>query len=373
MKHYLMILAVLALLFAPAKADLTWNLNQINLDNVLADPRFSSLSGAGQTVAVIDTGVDTQQLGFQSGSGTRVIGGHNFASDSPPNSPNYSDGNSHGTMTAGLVASQALYFTPSGGSQTELRGLAPEADVVSVRALGRTGSGSFTAVDSALQWIVDNRAVYNITVVNMSLGTADTFLDPAELANSTLANSIRAKIVTLRSAGVAVVVASGNSGDSAGLSFPAIVPEVISVGSTGTTDHLSSFSNASALLDMLAPGENIYSTYFNPSQPSTHNLVGSGSGTSFSAQEVAGAVMLICQLFEQRAGRSPTVDEIESLLENTGVPVSFTSGGTTVTKPRMDLYAALNATYAVPEPATIILLVIGGAALITRTRRRRAA
>lgn len=368
MKRFLLIVALLALVVIPARADLTWNLNKINLDDVLSDARFSGLSGAGQAVAVIDTGVDTQHIGFQDG-GTRVIAGYNFASDSPVNSPNYSDYQGHGTRTSGLVASSPLFFT-SGGQSLELRGPAFGADVISLRALGRTGSGSFDGINNALQWVIDNRATYNITVVNMSLGTSETFLDPEDMYGDPLVDSMNGKIQALRLAGVAVVVASGNSYQHGALSFPAILPDTISVGSTGTTDALSSFSNASALLDLLAPGEGIWSTAFSSSSPTVHNLVGSGNGTSYSAPQVAGAVMLIRELFEQRVGRAPTVDEIESLLEDTGVPVTFDSGGgVMVTKPRMDLYAALDAAYAVPEPATVVLLILGSAGLLVRRRK----
>lgn len=85
--------------------------------------------------------------------------------------------------------------------------------------------------------------------------------------------------------GITVVCASGN-GNSSSLPFPANNANTISVGATNANDQRSSYSNYGIGLDLVAPGDNIYSTTLN-------NSYASHSGTSFAAPQVAGVAGLM--------------------------------------------------------------------------------
>src|SRR5207245_7028442 len=86
-------------------------------------------------------------------------------------------------------------------------GIAPNANLINLRVLGATGSGTTSAVLSALDWVMANRATYNIQVVNMSFGT------PAidSYKNDPICRAVR----RLVDAGIVVVAAAGNNGKNA--------------------------------------------------------------------------------------------------------------------------------------------------------------
>jgi serine protease AprX len=94
-------------------------------------------------------------------------------------------------------------------SQAEYIGIAPNANLINLRVLNKNGIGSASGLLNALNWVMANRATYNIRIVNMSLGmtAVDSYKnDPVCLAVRQLTN-----------AGVVIVVAAGNNGkDSSG-------------------------------------------------------------------------------------------------------------------------------------------------------------
>ena len=142
----------------------------------------------------------------------------------------------------------------------------------------------------------------------MSLGGSVKFTDTAscDAANP----SRKAAIDQLRSAGIATVISSGNSGYVDGLAAPACISSAIAVGATTKADAVSSFSNAASFLSLLAPGSSIVSS-----------VPGGGfaslSGTSLAAPHVAGAWAVL-------KGRRPTasVAEILAALRDTGLPIA---------------------------------------------------
>src|SRR5690348_10892444 len=88
--------------------------------------------------------------------------------------------------------------------------------------------GSWSAIDSALQWVVGNKTKYNNVDVNLSLGSGNYTTDPYNL--------LETDFVTLKILGVFTAVASGNRyytcNCQPGLSYPSISPNVVSVGAT---------------------------------------------------------------------------------------------------------------------------------------------
>jgi hypothetical protein len=71
-----------------------------------------------------------------------------------------SDVDGHGSNVSSIVASSDSIHT----------GMAPDADIIHLKVFGDDGGGNFAYVESALQWVVENAATYNIASVNMSLG-----------------------------------------------------------------------------------------------------------------------------------------------------------------------------------------------------------
>src|SRR5262249_2223472 len=134
------------------------------------------------------------------------------------NDGNPADDNGHGTEVAGVTAA-------SSGS---IKGVAPGANLVALKVLGANGSGSFSFVDSALNWVLTNRATYNIKAVTMSLadGAQHGNSGTSPCSGSSTANLIQ----SLVNAGVAVAVASGNDAFTGGVSFPACVAAATAVG-----------------------------------------------------------------------------------------------------------------------------------------------
>jgi len=146
-----------------------------------------------------------------------------------------------------------------------------DTNLIPVRVLDCTGSGSYSSVISGLDWIAANYRSGDAAVVNMSLGGP---------ASSTLDGAVR----NLISKGLNVVVAAGNSSADACNYSPARVLDAITVGATANTDARASYSNYGTCLDLFAPGSSITSTWLGATGTNTI------SGTSMASPNVAGVV-----------------------------------------------------------------------------------
>lgn len=271
------------------------------------------LTGRGQTVAVIDTGIawDHQALGEGFGPGYRVVGGWDFTeeNDAVP----YDDGpfGYHGTHVAGIIGSDDAIHT----------GVAPEVDLVSLRVFNDTGDGQLSWVEDALSWVHDNQDSFEnpITTVNLSLGTAwNSDVVPSW---GTLEDELQA----LYEDGIVVTASAGNSFASygeAGLAYPAASPFVLPVASVDDDGSLSDFSQRHERA-LAAPGSNISSTVPDHLLGSDGNAndFSSASGTSMAAPYMAGASVLVRQAMEMIGHSDIDLDSIASHLRQTGSSV----------------------------------------------------
>jgi subtilisin family serine protease len=167
-----------------------------------------------------------------------------------------------------------------------------------------------------------------VASVNMSLGGG--------LFSSTCdSESQKPAIDNLRAAGVLTAIASGNNGSVSQISSPGCISSAVTVGSTTKSDVISSFSNMSLVVDLLAPGSSIQSSI--PVVPSSNTTTYAFfNGTSMATPHVAGAIAAI------RSGcPSASANDIENALKTTGTPITDTRGGGSQTKPRIRVDLAL--------------------------------
>ncbi|HEU4435223.1 MAG TPA: S8 family peptidase, partial [Pyrinomonadaceae bacterium] len=183
----------------------------------------TSLDGSGIGIAILDSGIDTGHASFLNGSNSvRVVYSEDFTNEGRTDDPY-----GHGTHVASLAAGNGRI------SNGEYRGIAPNANLINLRVLNSQGVGTTGHVLRALDWVATNRAVYNIRVVNMSLGmpAIDSY------RNDPICRAVR----RLVDAGVVVLAAAGNNGkDDDGdkvygrIHSPGNEPSAITVGASNT-------------------------------------------------------------------------------------------------------------------------------------------
>lgn len=183
-------------------------------------------NGAGIGIAVLDSGVDdAHHLHAKSDTHPGIVYKKDFTGLGVGK-----DNFAHGTHVAGLAAGNASAGPLTSGAY---RGIAPNADLISLRVLDENGQGAASAVIAAVDWCILNKTQYNIRVINLSLGTyaKDSYRnDPLCLAARRAVN-----------AGIVVVAAAGNDGKDGngnkiygGIHSPGIDPSVITVGASNT-------------------------------------------------------------------------------------------------------------------------------------------
>lgn len=309
--------------------------------------------GAGRTVAILDTGVETNHP-FLNG---RVVEGACFSSNVPSQGatsvcpgggtgattvassiPCTIAGCDHGTHVAGIAAGRAT------GAVT-FNGVAPDANIMSVQVFSRftdVPGGTPSQMNCANNRIASpcvltyssdqiqglnrvnlRRAALSITSANLSLGGG-------QFTTACDTDPLKPIIDTLLSNGVATVIASGNSGFTNAVGSPGCISTAVTVGSTTDSDQISSFTNMSNQVDLLATGSAIQSSI-------TGGGFGNKSGTSMATPQVTGAIAVLSSV----SPGTPIGSTISTLI-STGVPITDTRTGGSVSKPRMNLEAAVN-------------------------------
>ena len=231
-----------AVAHAVPSSGIDWHLSGYGIPSL-----WAKTQGEGVQVAVLDTGVCEAHPVFY-GAGLMH---RNFTKDCSP-----FDTNGHGTHVAGIVAGRG-----------PMMGVAPKADILSLKVLGNDGAGSMDAVARALYFAVE----IGCHVVVMSLGApvGSSHLEKAVLAAS--------------KAGVPVVCAAGNDGGR--VSYPAAYGYTIAVGAVDERGQVCEFSCRGREVDVAAPGHKIRSAW-------CHGGYATLSGTSMAAPFVAGVLAL---------------------------------------------------------------------------------
>jgi serine protease AprX len=271
-----------------------------------ADVWNRPLTGKGVGVAVIDTGIAGDLADFrtsQTDSKSRVIA----SAVINPNAKTAKDTYGHGTHVAGIIAGNGTYRSDS--LRNKYVGVAPDANLVSVKVSDDQGEATVLDAIYGLQFAVDHKDAFNIRVVNLSLEST--------VAESYRTDPLDAAAEAAWFKGIVVVAAAGNRGSASdAVSYaPGNDPYVISAGAVDdmgtkkvTDDTLADWSSRGVTQDgfskpeVIAPGAHIVSTLAPKSAFTTlcKSCIVSGQyfrvgGTSMSAPMVAGAAALLLQ------------------------------------------------------------------------------
>jgi thermitase len=238
--------------------------------------------GAGMIVAVIDTGAQLDHPGLVGSllPGYDFIDGDMTPEDVVDGVDNDLDGLAdeaygHGTHVAGIVHT-----------------VAPDAQILVIRALTAEGSGESFTVAQAISYAVGRGA----TTINLSLGTSAT------------SSVLRKAVIDAANAGVVVVAAAGNEATT-DKQYPAAGNCAIAVTSVGAEDRRSAFANVGGWVSVAAPGESIFSAF--PTSGYAY-----WSGTSMATPFVAGQAALLRSLRP-----ALTVREVGDLIGGTAVSI----------------------------------------------------
>lgn len=288
----------------------TWGIDRIDDSGTTGlDGNYTyNNTGAGVDAYIIDTGILTSHQEFD---GNRATSGFTAVGTSS------TDQNGHGTHVAGTVGGKTY-------------GVAKKVNLIAVRVLDATGSGTTSGVIAGINWAINHHTV-NPAVANMSLGGG-------------VSAALDAAVQSAVADGIVMCVAAGNNTRDAINYSPSRVAVAITVGSSGAYpypsglylngsynpaisstfkyDAFSSFSNYGNVVDIFAPGSGIRSAW-KSSNTSTNTL----SGTSMATPHVTGVAALYLASNPSLAlNPSTTAANVETELKNkaklkvTGVP-----------------------------------------------------
>jgi serine protease AprX len=315
----------------------------------LAPPYAGGLSGKGVTVAVLDSGSEAHVDLMNADESSRVVAWVDFVKGKKRP---YDDGG-HGTFVNGLIAGDgdaSLPLDQGGRATQQFRGVAPGADIVSLKVLDRFGQGRASTLVAAIGWAIRHRDQYDIRVLNISVEgpvTGPVATDPMALA-----------VEAAWKAGLVVVCAAGNEGDfgPGGVLSPGNDPYVITVGALDTRqtadrgdDVMTRYSSVGPTMfdeiakpDLVAPGNRLVSlraqssyidrsfpqnrvavdSYLPDARPGEHEQYFVMSGTSASAPVITGAVAL---MLEQDPSLTP--DDVKLRLMQSADPFAGVPAG----------------------------------------------
>ena len=250
-------------------------------------------TGAGVTMAIIDTGIDGNHSGLDdldddnSTNDTKVIAFYDAINN--PGARNGSeifpyDDNGHGTHCAGITAG-------TGAPTFQHIGVAPHANLVGVKVLSGSGSGSFAQVMAGMEWTVEKRHEFNIRAASMSLGGpgAIEWTSAEEESVNRMANEMMRK-------GVALFIAAGNSAGTATIGTPGSAEDVITVGALDKDTAIAVYSSQGPTEEgRIKPNLAFVGSSVNAPDANTGDGYVALSGTSMATPGAAGVGVLMFQ------------------------------------------------------------------------------
>ncbi|MFV2047008.1 S8 family peptidase [Metabacillus sp. YM-086] len=228
-----------------------------HLDNLKIDDA-TKLAGKNKVkVAVVDTGVDANHPELKN----KIVYNYNVMDPMKKGATDL-----HGTHVAGIIAAEK-------NNEVGGYGVNPNVQIVSIDVFNRSMFASDYSVAEGILEAVKQK----VQVINLSLGSTV----PSPIIKEAIDKAIEANIT--------VVAAAGNSGSEM-LEYPASFNGVISVGATNEENQLAEFSTYGSSVDVVAPGQDIYSSAYDAERGSTFMKL---DGTSMASPVVAGTVSLL--------------------------------------------------------------------------------
>lgn len=215
--------------------------------------------GSDVKIAVIDSGLYEAASDFNT---KKIVRAYDYTSTAENTGAYYCmDENGHGSMVAGIIAAQH--------NNRGIAGIAPNVSLYIFKCFDADRKTKNAYLVDAVYKAVDE---YGVDIINMSFG-------------GNMSEVFREAIDYAESKGVLMIAAAGNDGAaSSNIYYPASFNNVISVGSLNPEGHRAAHSQRNDYVNILAPGENIYSVAIGG--------YGSGSGTSFATPHVTAAAAL---------------------------------------------------------------------------------
>jgi len=288
---------------------------QYSLDRMRVRDAWSWETGAGNLIAVLDTGVQSSHPDLAG----RVVPGHDFVNDDA----NAGDDNGHGTWVSGIIAARA-------NDSYGIAGISWSDKILPVKIMSREGTGSTSDLIAAIRYSADRGA----DVINMSVGGFPYSQIMQDAVNYAFAK------------GAVLVAAAGNNRREERF-YPASFANVISVSATQVNDEFSNWSSYGPDVDVSAPGSSVLTTNCYKCTYADHDSWGSHtyiSGTSFATPNVSGVVALI-------RARYPayTPQQVVNRLFNTVDDLGYPGWDNRYGRGRVNAYRALGASVGHPS------------------------
>lgn len=248
-----------------------WNI----LSTDVASAWEEGFTGKNVNIAIIDTGISPHS-DLAIAGGTSTV---DYTSE-------WLDDSGHGTHVAGIIGSKQNNFG--------VVGVAPDANLYSVKALDANGEGTLTDLLEAIEWSMNN----HMDIINLSLDT------------DTGSESLRNLLKIAYDSGILIVGVSGNDGNN--VTYPAKYDSVIGVSAVDGRLNITGFSSTGPEVEFSAPGINIISTYL-------YDSYGTSSGTSQASPHITGMLAILKQKYPAMTS-SELRTELRNHVQDLGEP-----------------------------------------------------
>ncbi len=276
---------------------LSWNSAVVNVDEAFEYILNSELICSNITVAVIDTGIYSEHDIFKNSG--RIVDSGFIYKEKKTNQENddyfvhYSsmdDDHYHGTHVCGIVFDNTMN----------------NVKIEPYRVTNSTGV-DYVILISAFLAAVER----NVDIINMSIAKGNE--DESPILYEYVTNAVKN--------GITVIAAAGNSGNLANTTYPACIPDAITVTATDEFNKPTNFSNYGSVSDIGAPGSNIRST--TPFEFADLDNNGNKNFPSYSAYEIDSGTSMAAPLVAAAAATLKSISpdmsaaEIQRIIKET--------------------------------------------------------